>query len=122
MANNKTRSAARIRRHARIRKHVVGTPERPRLNVFRSLKDIYAQVIDDQAGMTLVSASSIDKELRAKMDSLTKSEQAHLVGKAVAERAKEKGIESVVFDRGGYRYVGRVKALADGAREGGLKF
>lgn len=122
MANNKTRSAARIRRHARIRKQIAGTPERPRLNVFRSLKDIYAQVIDDQAGITLVSASSIDKELRAKMDSLTKSEQAQLVGKAVAERAKEKGIESVVFDRGGYRYVGRVKALADGAREGGLKF
>lgn len=122
MAKNKSRSAARLRRHARIRKHIAGTSERPRLNVFRSLKDIYAQVIDDQAGTTLVSASSIDKELRAKMGSLTKSEQAHLVGKAVAERAKEKGIESVVFDRGGYRYGGRVKALADGAREGGLKF
>ncbi len=79
-------------------------------------------MIDDQAGITLVSASSIDKDLRAQMASLTKSEQAHLVGKAVAERAKEKGIETVVFDRGGYRYIGRVKALADGAREGGLKF
>ncbi len=122
MANNKSRSAARLRRHARIRKHVSGSMERPRLNVFRSLKDIYAQVIDDQAGITLVSASSIDKDLRAQMASLTKSEQAHLVGKAVAERAKEKGIETVVFDRGGYRYIGRVKALADGAREGGLKF
>ncbi len=122
MANNKSRSAARLRRHARIRKHVSGSMERPRLNVFRSLKDIYAQVIDDQAGITLVSASSIDKELRAQMAALTKSEQAHLVGKAVAERAKEKGIETVVFDRGGYRYIGRVKALADGAREGGLKF
>ncbi len=122
MANKKSRSAARLRRHARIRKHVSGSMERPRLNVFRSLKDIYAQVIDDQAGITLVSASSIDKDLRAQMASLTKSEQAHLVGKAVAERAKEKGIETVVFDRGGYRYIGRVKALADGAREGGLKF
>ena len=122
MANNKSRSIARVRRHARIRKQISGTPERPRLNVFRSLKDIYVQVIDDRAGITLASASSIDKELRAKMASLTKSEQAHLVGKTVAERAKEKGIDTVVFDRGGYRYIGRVKALADGAREGGLKF
>jgi large subunit ribosomal protein L18 len=122
MANKKTRSVARVRRHVRIRKHVSGTPERPRLNVFRSLKDIYAQVIDDEAGRTLVSASSIDKELRAKMDGLTKTEQAQLVGKALAERAKDKGVDSVVFDRGGYRYAGRVQALADGAREGGLKF
>lgn len=122
MANKKTRSAARVRRHARIRKHISGTQQKPRLNVFRSLKDIYAQVIDDEAGSTLVSASSIDKELRSKMESLTKGEQAHLVGKAIAERAREKGIESVVFDRGGYRYIGRVKALAEGAREGGLKF
>lgn len=122
MAKKKTRSAARIRRHARIRKRVSGTPVRPRLNVFRSLKEIYAQVIDDEDGFTLVSASTIDKDLRTQMGSLNKSEQARLVGKAVAERAKEKGIESVVFDRGGYRYIGRVKALADGAREGGLKF
>lgn len=118
----KTRSVARVRRHARIRKHVRGTSQRPRLNVFRSLKDIYAQVIDDEAGLTLVSASSIDKELRAKMGGLTKIEQAELVGKTVAERAKGKGIDTVVFDRSGYRYIGRVKALADGAREGGLKF
>ena len=122
MAKKKTRSAARIRRHVRIRKHVSGTSERPRLNVFRSLKEIYAQVIDDVEGNTLVSASTIDKDLRAQMGSLNKSEQAKLVGKAVAERAREKGIESVVFDRGGYRYIGRIKALADGAREGGLKF
>jgi len=122
MAKKKTRSLARIRRHARIRKHISGTPERPRLNVFRSLKDIYAQVIDDEAGQTLISASSIDKELRAKMDGLTKIEQAKLVGKTLAERAKDKGVDSVVFDRGGYRYAGRVQALADGAREGGLKF
>jgi len=122
MAKKKTRSVARIRRHVRIRKHISGTPERPRLNVFRSLKDIYAQIIDDEAGKTLVSASSIDKELRAKMDGLTKTEQAQLVGKALAERAKDKGVDSIVFDRGGYRYAGRVKALADGAREGGLIF
>jgi large subunit ribosomal protein L18 len=122
MAKQKTRSLARIKRHRRIRKHMAGTPERPRLNVFRSLTDIYAQIIDDESGHTLASASTIDKELRAKMDGLTKVEQAKIVGKAVAERAKDKGVDSVVFDRGGYRYIGRVKALADGAREGGLVF
>lgn len=119
-ANN--RSAARIRRHARVRKHISGSPDRPRLNVYRSLSEIYAQVIDDQAGRTLVSASSIDQELRAKMKGLKKVEQATLVGSAIAERAKSQGIESVVFDRGGFRYTGRVKALADAAREGGLQF
>lgn len=118
----KNRSAARIRRHIRVRKSITGTAERPRLNVFRSLSEIYAQVIDDQAGNTLVSASSIDQELRAKMKGLKKTEQAHLVGQALAERAKSKGIQTVIFDRGGYRYLGRVKALADGAREGGLQF
>jgi large subunit ribosomal protein L18 len=92
------------------------------LNVFRSLSEIYAQVIDDSAGQTLVSASSVDKELREQMKGLKKAEQAKLVGQAVAERAKSKGIEAVVFDRGGFRYVGRIKALADGAREGGLQF
>jgi large subunit ribosomal protein L18 len=119
---NKSRSVARIRRHSRVRKNVFGTPERPRLCVFRSLNDIYAQVIDDVEGHTLVSASSIDSELRGKMKGLKKIEQAHAVGKAVAERAKNKGIDAVVFDRGGFRYMGRVKALADGAREGGLDF
>jgi len=122
MAKQKTRSIARIRRHARVRKNVSGTSERPRLNVFRSLNDIYVQVIDDEAGQTLVSASTIDKELRSKTKGLTKTEQAKLVGKAIAERAKASGIENVVFDRGGYRYIGRVKALADSAREGGLLF
>jgi len=122
MAKIKTRSIARVRRHVRIRKQVTGTPERPRLNVFRSLGEIYAQVIDDKASHTLVSASSIDTDLREKMSGLSKTQQANLVGKAVAERAKANGIETVVFDRGGYRYIGRVKALADGAREGGLKF
>ena len=119
---NKSRFAARIRRHARVRKHVAGTAQRPRLCVYRSLSEIYAQVIDDSNGHTLTSASSIDLELREKMVGLDKSKQAQLVGKTVAERAKGKGINSVVFDRGGFRYMGRVKALADGAREGGLQF
>ena len=122
MAKKKSRSQARIRRHIRVRRKVAGTPERPRLNVFRSLSDIYAQVIDDEAGVTLASASSIDKELRSQMKGLNKTEQAGLVGKSLAERAKEKGVQQVVFDRSGYRYIGRVKALADGAREGGLEF
>jgi large subunit ribosomal protein L18 len=122
MATNKSRSAARNRRHIRVRKTVAGTPERPRLNVFRSLAEIYAQVIDDEAGRTLVSASTIDPALREKVAGLKKTEQANLVGKLLAERAKAKGIAQVVFDRGGYRYIGRVKALADGAREGGLEF
>ena len=119
---NKSRTAARNRRHARVRSNISGSGERPRLNVFRSLSGIYAQVIDDQAGHTLTSASSVDAELREKMKGLKKSDQAKLVGQTVAERAKSKGIQMVVFDRGGYRYSGRVKALADGAREGGLQF
>ncbi len=119
---NKTRAVARARRHARVRKNLDGSAQRPRLNVFRSLSGIYAQVIDDQAGHTLVSASTVDKDLREQMKGLKKAEQASLVGKTVAQRAKAKGIETVVFDRGGYRYSGRVKALADGAREGGLQF
>jgi len=119
---NKSRSVARTRRHARVRKNLMGSTERPRLNVFRSLSGIYAQVIDDQAGNTLVSASTVDRDLREKLKGLKKSEQAKLVGQTVAERAKNKGIQVVVFDRGGYRYSGRVKALADGAREGGLQF
>ncbi|GAB4447838.1 MAG: 50S ribosomal protein L18 [Anaerolineales bacterium] len=119
---NKSRAVARLRRHTRVRKNLAGTAERPRLNVFRSLTGIYAQVIDDQAGRTLVSASTLDKDLREKIKGLKKSDQAKLVGRTVAERALSKGIETVVFDRGGYRYIGRVKALADGAREGGLRF
>jgi len=101
---------------------ISGTAERPRLSVFRSTEQIYAQLIDDVSGLTLVSASSIDKNLKAEMDGKTKTEQATLVGKAVAERAQAAGIEQVVFDRGGFLYHGRIKALADGAREGGLKF
>jgi len=120
--SNHSRSVARARRHIRVRKQVLGTPERPRLAIFRSLAEIYAQVIDDQAGHTMISASSVDHELRPKVEGLKKTEQARLVGKALAERAKAKGIDKVVFDRGGFRYIGRVRALADGAREGGLDF
>lgn len=117
----KSRSA-RKRRHFRMRRYLSGTTVRPRLNVFRSVEHIYAQVIDDTVGQTLVSASTIDKKLAAEMDGKTKKEQAALVGKAIADRAKAVGIEEVVFDRGGFIYHGRIKALADGAREGGLKF
>jgi large subunit ribosomal protein L18 len=117
-----TRTELRERRHRRVRAQVNGTPERPRLNVFRSLGNIYAQVIDDTTGVTLVAASSIDHDLKAQMTGKKKSEQAKLVGMAVAERAKAKGLKLVVFDRGGYLYHGRIKALADGAREGGLEF
>ena len=105
-----------------MRKSMHGTSDRPRLNVFRGLSEIYVQVIDDLEGNTLVSASTIDKDLRESMKGLNKTDQARLVGKAVAERAKAHGITKVVFDRSGYRYIGRVKALADGAREGGLDF
>lgn len=122
MSAKKSRSVARQRRHQRVRKKVFGTPQRPRLNVFRSVAEIYAQVIDDEAGRTLVAASSIDHELREQMSGLKKTEQARLVGKTLAMRAKSKGITRVVFDRGGFRYIGRVKALADGAREAGLEF
>jgi large subunit ribosomal protein L18 len=118
----KTRIQARNRRHVRVRMNVHGTPQRPRLSVFRSLSEIYAQVIDDEAGHTIAAASSIDQDLRSKMKDLKKSEQAKMVGKLVAERAINKGIKAVVFDRGGFKYSGRVKSLADGAREGGLEF
>lgn len=118
----KSSNIARKRRHQRIRMRISGTPERPRLNIFRSLGHIYAQVIDDVAGHTLVSASTIDKKLAPNLAGKTKKEQATLVGKALAERAIEAGVTEVVFDRGGYLYHGRVQALADGAREGGLKF
>ena len=111
--------AQRLKRHKRVRSKVSGTPERPRLNVFRSENHIYAQVIDDVNGVTLCSASSVEKGFAA---SGSNKEGARLVGKTVAERAKAKGIEQVVFDRGGYVYHGRVQELAEGAREGGLEF
>lgn len=114
-----SRNDVRTRIHTRIRRRAAGTQERPRLAVFRSANHIYAQVIDDQRGHTMVSASSIEKDLRGKGGNV---EGAKLIGKSVAERAKEKGIRKVVFDRGGYLYHGRVKALADAAREAGLEF
>ncbi|MCJ7548484.1 MAG: 50S ribosomal protein L18 [Anaerolineae bacterium] len=116
------REKARDRRHAHIRKRVVGTPVRPRLNVFRSLNHIYAQVIDDSAALTLASASTLDHEVRDQVVGLKKTEQASVVGRIVAERAVAKGVEQVVFDRGGYKYHGRVKALAEAARKAGLEF
>lgn len=112
----------RIRRHNRVRRRVSGTPERPRLSVFRSSANIYAQVIDDTVGRTLVAASTIEKAVGAELNGKTKTEQAKVVGRLIAERALAAGITKVVFDRGGYKYHGRVKALADAAREGGLKF
>ncbi len=114
--------ARRIARHARVRRKVVGTSERPRLSVFRSLHHIYAQVIDDTRGVTLASASSLESELRSDRNGQKKAEVSKRVGALVAERARNSGIQSVVFDRGGYKYHGRVKALADAAREGGLAF
>jgi len=118
----KTARQGRIRRHARLRRRVEGTPERPRLAVFRSLNHIYAQVINDAIGHTLVAASDADADVKSQLSGGTKTVVATAVGKVIAERAKAAGITKVVFDRGGNRYQGRVKALADGAREAGLDF
>lgn len=115
-----SKNARRARIHNRIRKIASGTSEKPRLAVFRSNKEIYAQIIDDVTGKTIVAASSRDKEISSQTG--TKSELAALVGKAVAEKAVKAGVNTIAFDRGGYLYHGRVKSLADGAREGGLKF
>ena len=112
----------RRRRQARVRGRVAGTAARPRLNVYRSLSNIFAQVIDDASGRTLAQASTIDAELKARLEGKKKLEQAQVVGAAVAERALSKGLKAVVFDRAGYRYHGRVKALADAARGAGLEF
>ena len=117
-----TREEARQRRHARVRRKVAGTAERPRLNVYRSNQHLYAQVIDDVTGNTLVSASTLDRDLRTEMADLSSEERAKAVGRTVAERARAQGIESVVFDRGGYPYHGRVKLLAEASREAGLAF
>ena len=119
MINRPNTNAQRLKRHKRERGKISGTPERPRLNVFRSETNIYAQIIDDVSGSTLVSASSLEKGFTCDGD---KKAAARKVGQTVAERAKAKGIETVVFDRGGYIYHGRVQALAEGAREGGLQF
>ena len=119
MINRPNTKAQRLKRHKRVRGKISGTPERPRLNVFRSETNIYAQIIDDVAGKTLVSASSLEKSFNCDG---TKTDAAKMVGQLVAERAKAAGITTVVFDRGGYVYHGRVQALAEGAREGGLEF
>ena len=121
------KNSVRQKRHARVRKTVTGTAEAPRMNVYRSLNHIYVQIIDDRkgdekGGITLASASTMDKAVKEKIAGLSKTEAAKVVGKVAAERALAKGVTAVVFDRGGYLYTGRVKAVADGAREAGLKF
>ncbi len=120
MNKNKTKDLRRSRRRTGIRKRVVGTPTRPRLSVYRSLNHMYAQIVDDLQGVTLVSASTRDKGIT--VDASGNSKAAEAIGEAIAERAKAKGITSVVFDRGGFLYHGRIKALADAARKGGLEF
>ncbi len=125
MANTrrvKTREQRRERRHRRVRGKVSGTAERPRLVVHRSLNHVEGQIVDDVAGRTLVGLSTLDGSLRERRSELTKTESSHAAGKALAEKAREMGITAVVFDRGGYLYHGRVKAFAEGAREGGLEF
>ncbi len=116
------KNADRIKRHERVRNKISGTAERPRLCVFRSLNHIYAQIIDDVKGTTLVACSTVEKSIADMVKELTKKESAKVVGQEVAKRALEKGITAVVFDRGGYIYTGRVECVADGAREAGLKF
>ena len=122
MIQKKDKNAIRRIRHERVRKKISGSTERPRFCVYRSLSNIYVQVIDDTKGATLVSASTLDKALKPQLESVDKKGAAKLVGKVVAQRAKAKGIDNVVFDRGGYIYTGRVAELAAGAREGGLDF
>ena len=122
MIKKVNKNKKRQKRHMRMRNKIQGTPERPRLNIFRSSKNIYAQVIDDSQGFTVASASSKDKEIIEKINGLNKTEAAKIVGQEVAKKAMDKGVETVIFDRGGYLYHGRVKSLADGARESGLKF
>jgi len=120
--SSRQRRLGRLRRHRHVRKKVFGTPEQPRLNVFRSLRHVYAQIIDDTQGHTLVAVSTLDPEIREEVAGKAKTEQARMVGKVLANRALDEGVTQVVFDRGGYKYHGCVKALAEGAREGGLQF
>ena len=122
MINKKDKNQIRKVRHLRVRKKISGTAERPRLCVYRSLNGIYAQLIDATTGVTLAAASTVEAELKAKVAEMTKTQAAKEVGKAIAQRAVDKGCKSVIFDRGGYIYTGRVAALAEGAREGGLEF
>ncbi|MEX0786256.1 MAG: 50S ribosomal protein L18 [Dehalococcoidia bacterium] len=122
MKRKKTTHAARIRRHLRVRKKIHGTQQRPRLSVYRSLTHIYAQLVDDDEGKTIAAASDVEPEARKQVNGKPKTEVAKLIGETLAKRAKEQGVSEVVFDRGGYQFHGRVKALAAGAREAGLKF
>lgn len=122
MISKESKNKKRKVRHVRVRKKIFGTPERPRLSIYRSLSNMYAQIIDDATGHTLISASTLDKEIKEQLKSAGNKEAAKLVGTLVAKRALEKGINNVVFDRGGYIYHGRVKELAEGAREAGLQF
>lgn len=122
MFNKPDKNALRVKRHGRMRAKISGTPEMPRLNVYRSLTHIYTQIIDDVSGVTLVAASTVEKDIAAQAAGKTKTEAAKIVGAAIAQKAAQKGIKVVVFDRGGYVYTGRVQAVADGAREAGLEF
>ena len=122
MFKKRDRNEVRVIRHARVRKKISGTPEMPRLSVYRSNKSIYAQIIDDTKRVTLVSASTLDPQIKGQLDDVDKKGAAKLVGKLVGERALNAGIKTVVFDRGGYKYTGRVASVADGAREAGLEF
>ncbi len=122
MINKIDKNEERLRRHTRVRKKISGTSETPRLSVYRSLNHIYAQIIDDTKGVTLCSASTMEKDVKSKIAGLNKTDAAKVVGKTVAEKAAGVGVKQVVFDRGGYLYTGRVQALADGAREAGLDF
>jgi large subunit ribosomal protein L18 len=122
MINKPNKNAIRLRKHVRVRKKIKGTTERPRLDVYRSLKNIYAQIIDDTKGNTLVAASTLDESLKGKLKFGGNKDAAKEVGKLIAQKALKSGIKQVVFDRGGYIYHGRVKELADAAREAGLEF
>ena len=122
MAKFRTNKGRRVMRHIRVRRKISGAPDRPRLSVYRSLNHVYAQLIDDTQGVTIASASSLEKAVREQRDGKAKTAVAEIVGELIGQRAKEKGVSRVVFDRGGYRFHGRVKALADAARKEGLAF
>lgn len=122
MISKVDKNSVRKKRHVRTRRHIQGTAKRPRLNVYRSLNNIYAQVIDDEVGHTLAAASTLDAEIKGQLEGKNKKEAANLVGELVARRALDKGVKEVVFDRGGYLYTGRVAEVAEGARKAGLEF
>ncbi len=122
MISRKDKNAVRKARHDRTRRHIVGTSARPRLNVYRSLNNIYAQIINDETGTTLIAASTMEADIKSKIEGKSKKEAALIVGEAIGARAKDKGVTKIVFDRGGYLYTGRVAAVAEGARKAGLDF